>query len=331
MSDRTNYPLLPYSYIVGQDELKWILEVDHLMRSTVGGVLISGERGTAKSTIVRSFANMINEKLPVTLPINATDDRVVGGWDIKSLARGEGAKERPGLLQQADKASLLYIDEVNLLDDHIINLILDVASTNVLPVEREGIGDTINVSFSLVGTMNPEEGALRPQLLDRFGLFVEMKAELDPKVRAKILRNVLLFDRERDKLLRAAADGRQYRSSWLDEGYAADRQRKAEIVHARDLVDAVFLDDEILKLCAEVAATFGAVGHRAEIVMARAAGAAAAREAAASGADVVPLPRHVRRVAPHAVMHRRRAAKYADKIEWTDSDAELLAQLIPDS
>jgi Mg-chelatase subunit ChlI len=206
VAEGTNFPLLPYSYIVGQDQLKWLLEVDYVMRSSVGGVLISGERGTAKSTIVRSFANMISGQLPVTLPINTTDGRVVGDWDVKSLASGAPEK-KPGLLQKAN-GKMLYIDEVNLLDDHIINLILDVASTNVLVVEREGMDEEIRVAFSLVGTMNPEEGALRPQLLDRFGLFMDMKAEKNPAVRAEILRRVLRFDVERDL---------DY-SSWLEEG-----------------------------------------------------------------------------------------------------------------
>jgi magnesium chelatase subunit I len=312
VAEGTNFPLLPYSYIVGQDQLKWLLEVDYVMRSSVGGVLISGERGTAKSTLVRSFANMINGQLPVTLPINATDGRVIGDWDIKSLASGN-PKEKPGLLEKAGLAGMLYIDEVNLLDDHIINLILDVASTNVLVVEREGMDKEIPVSFSLVGTMNPEEGALRPQLLDRFGLFMDMKAAQEPAVRAEILRTVLRFDAER---------GLDY-SSWLDEGRRRDDQHKGDIESAKRTAEYSEPTDDLIDLCATVAAKFGVVGHRAEIVMAQAACAAAALEGRFS-----PAPRDVHRVAPHAVVHRRSNAAHTDKFEWTEADVDSLAQVI---
>ncbi len=312
MAEGTNFPLLPYSYIVGQERLKWLLEVDYVMRSSVGGVLISGERGTAKSTIVRSFANMINGQLPVTLPINATDGRVIGDWDIRSIASGD-PQEKPGLLQKAGQAGMLYIDEVNLLDDHLINLILDVASTNVLVVEREGMDKEIPVSFSLVGTMNPEEGALRPQLLDRFGLFMDMRAEPDPAVRAEILRRVLRFDVERN----------QDYSSWLDDGRRRDNQRRGAIESAKRTAEHVEPTDELVDLCAAVASRFDVVGHRAEIVMARAACAAAALDGRLS-----PAPRDVTRVAPHAVMHRRRDAAHTDKFEWTQGDEESLAQAV---
>lgn len=313
MAEGTNFPLLPYSYIVGQDRLKWLLEVDYVMRSSVGGVLISGERGTAKSTIVRSFAKMIKGRLPVTLPINATDGRVVGDWDVTSLVSSNPTM-KPGLLEQAND-KMLYIDEVNLLDDHIINLILDVASTNVLVLEREGIDEEIRVTFSLVGTMNPDEGVLRPQLLDRFGLFMDMKAEQDPEVRAKILRNVLHFDVERDLPY----------SDWLEKGRRQDAERQRFIQHAKDTVERIEPTDDIVNLCAAVAAKFDVVGHRAEIVMARAACAAAALDRHRT----FVLPQDVINVAPHAVMHRRRSAAHTDRFEWTEADEKLLAQVIP--
>lgn len=313
MTEGTNFPLLPYSYIVGQDQLKWLLEVDYVMRSSVGGVLISGERGTAKSTIVRSFASMINGQLPVTLPINATDGRVIGDWDIKSLASGD-PEEKPGLLEKAGEAGMLYIDEVNLLDDHIINLILDVASTNVLVVQREGMDKELPVSFSLVGTMNPEEGTLRPQLLDRFGLFMDMKAAADPAIRAHILRTVLRFDAERN----------QDYSSWLDEGRRRDHERQVAVESAKRAAGYIEPTDDVVDLCAAIAAKFDVVGHRAEIVMARAACATAALDE-----RFTPALQDVRRVAPHAIMHRRHNAAYTDKFEWTQADEESLALVIP--
>jgi magnesium chelatase subunit I len=307
--------LLPYTKVVGQEMLCWVLEIAYVMGSSVGGVLLSGERGTAKSTIVRSFATMMYEKLPVTLPINATDDRVMGGWEIDTLMAGD-PEWKKGLLQQAGDTGMLYIDEVNLLDDHIINLILDVASTGVLVVEREGIDDwQVDVSFTLVGTMNPDEGPLRPQLLDRFGLFVPVAAETDPERRRQILYNVLKFDVEREK----------QRSDWLDQGRLLDRQERAKLERARKSAIGIEPTDDpvLLDVCASVAERFDVVGHRAEIVMARAACAAAAIEEreAATLQDVA-------RVAPYAVMHRRRDYAYTDGFKWTEEDAGRLTEVI---
>lgn len=135
MAEAGTVPLLPYSYVLGQDTLRRALEIAYVAPS-VGGVLVSGERGTAKSTTVRAFARMMYGELPVTLPINATDDRVVGGWRIDALMAGR-TEPQPGLLEHANEQGVLYIDEVNLLDDHIVNLILDVVSTGLLAVQRE--------------------------------------------------------------------------------------------------------------------------------------------------------------------------------------------------
>lgn len=309
MAEQPIFSLLPFSFIVGQEELGSLLEVAYVMGTKVGGVLVSGERGTAKSTIVRSFAAMINQKLPVTLPINATDDRIVGGWDIDALLEGNPTP-KPGLLQQAHKG-MLYIDEVNLLDDHIINLILDVVSTGVLNNQHEGMDDSkVDISFMLVGTMNPDEGALRPQLLDRFGLFVPVLAKGDPGLRREILDTVLRFDLERDK------ERSEQRSEWLDEGRRLDRQRAAKVKAARDAAPLVEVTSETKELCARVAAAFDVVGHRAEIVMAQAAGAVAALD----GREAT-LPADVRGIARNALMHRRRGAVYADGgFEWSSPD-----------
>ena len=171
--DKKWVTLLPYSLIVGHETLKRALECTYIA-PRIGGVLIRGDRGTGKSTGVRAFARMINGELPVTLPINATDDRVVGGWKIDELMLNRRPVPQPGLLEQAGEMGMLYIDEVNLLDDHIVNLILDVASTGHLSVQYESQDAQKRLSFALVGTMNPEEGLLRPQLLDRFGLIVDV-------------------------------------------------------------------------------------------------------------------------------------------------------------
>jgi magnesium chelatase subunit I len=313
VSERASFPLLPYDYVVGQRTLRRLLEVAYVMGSSVGGVLVSGERGTAKSTIVRSFATMMHGRLPVTLPINATDDRVMGGWQIDSLVRGK-ADWQKGLLAQAGEAGMLYIDEVNLLDDHIINLILDVVSTGLLVVEREGMDDSqIDVSFMLVGTMNPEEGSLRPQLLDRFGLFVPVEAERTPQTRRDILLTVLKFDIERD----------QDHSSWLDLGRRRDAEQRVHVEQAKRAARGVELTDVTIDLCARIAAAFDVVGHRAEIVMAE-----GARATAALAGRRATMPDDVVGIAPHAVMHRRREAAYADGIAWSDEDVNRLAQVI---
>lgn len=128
--------ILPFSRIVGQDSLKLALELA-FVAPAINGVLVSGERGTAKSTLVRAFSLMAHGQLPVTLPINATDDRVLGGWDIDALMDSRAVK-RAGLIEEAGRAGMLYIDEVNLLDDHIVNILLDVAAAGILLVEREG-------------------------------------------------------------------------------------------------------------------------------------------------------------------------------------------------
>src|SRR5216683_574163 len=153
MSESSAIHILPYTCIVGQEQLKLALELAYIA-PRIGGVLISGERGTGKSTTVRAFAHMVYGGLPVTIPINATEDRVVGGWKIKELMSGN-AEPQEGLLEEAN-GRLLYVDEVNLLDDHIVNIILDVTATGVLVVQREGQHFQKQVQFILVGTMNPE-------------------------------------------------------------------------------------------------------------------------------------------------------------------------------
>ena len=312
VADPGKFPLLPYSYIVGQDMLRRALEIAYVVPS-IGGVLISGERGTAKSTTVRTFARMMYGALPVTLPINATDDRVLGGWRIDALMRGR-SEPQPGLLEEAGQQGVLYIDEVNLLDDHIVNLILDVVSTGVLVVQREGLArPEIQLSFTLVGTMNPEEGTLRPQLLDRFGLLVPVKAELDKDVRRDILKTVMRFEEER----------RKSHSEWLEYGAALDRARQKKIRAAHDAFHGVVLTDVAELMCAQIAAEFQLAGHRGEIVMAQGARATAAIDGRdkATGEDVG-------RVAQYAIIHRRRDVVYGEAIDWTDKDSERLDRIL---
>jgi magnesium chelatase subunit I len=301
--------VLPYNRVIGQADLKLALELNYI-EPRIGGVLISGQRGTAKSTVVRAFSLMTLGELPVTLPINATDDRVLGGWELDALMRGE-ARTQPGLLEEADNKGMLYIDEVNLLDDHIVNIILDVVSTGVLSVQREAIDTVRNLSFGLVGTMNPEEGGLRPQLLDRFGLMVAV-SELDQESRRAMVLAVLRFD-----------DGNDPSSPWMAEGRAADQALRDRLAGARDTVRDVRLSEDMVELCADAATLLHAVGHRGELVTAWAARALAAFEGVAEVA-----PHHVRRVAPLSLRHRRPEAAHGGPVEWTEQDAELLDGLL---
>jgi magnesium chelatase subunit I len=301
--------ILPYSYVVGQDTVKLALELA-FVAPRIGGVLISGERGTAKSTAVRAFALMMHDALPVTLPLNATDDRVLGGWRLDDLMRGE-AVEQAGLLEDATRQGTLYIDEVNLLDDHIINIVLDAASTGVLSVQREALDRQRRVEFGLVGTMNPEEGGLRPQLLDRFGLAVTVTVETDPVRRAEILRVVLQMDEA------ASTPG----SEFLALGRRRDRQRRQRLEAARDRLYEVDVEP-VLAHCADVANAFQVAGHRGDIVTALAARALAALD----GSDAVTTA-HIARVAPLALQHRRPAAQ-ADPGGWTTEDQAQLSKVL---
>ncbi|MFD9607441.1 ATP-binding protein [Streptomyces sp. NPDC056708] len=302
-------PILPYSRIVGQGDLKLALELNFIS-PRIGGVLITGQRGTAKSTVVRAFALMSGGELPVTLPINATDDRVVGGWELDSLMQGV-AKPQPGLLEEADRKGMLYIDEVNLLDDHLVNIILDVVSTGVLSIQREGIDTAKHLSFGLVGTMNPEEGSLRAQLLDRFGLMVTT-SELDLDDRHRMITTVLTFEEEL-----AAED-----SAWLRAAQDENDALRSALLAARQRLGEVRLDESVSRLCAEAAERMGAVGQRGDLLVAKTARALAARD----GAQQVD-PAHVRRILPLALRHRRPESAHGAAFAWGPDEDDHVSAL----
>ncbi|MEJ6486917.1 AAA family ATPase [Nostoc punctiforme UO1] len=289
-------PILPYSLIVGQKQLKLALELAYIS-PRIGGVLLSGQRGTAKSTAVRAFTQMMYDHLPVTLPINATEDRVVGGWRIDELMKSNPV-EQPGLLKEADK-SLLYIDEINLLDDHIVNIILDVTSTGVLVVQREGKSRQEQVSFTLVGTMNPEEGELRPQLLDRFGLMVSVKSENDIKLRKSILENVLKFDEA------VSMHTEENPSSYIQKYLQEDKDLKEKLVKAKDKLYKVEIPSEIVSECIQLAEDSKAQGNRADYIIALASRAYAARKSEVDNQEVIVTSDDVAAVAELVIQHRR--------------------------
>ncbi|MFF2778011.1 putative cobaltochelatase [Streptomyces sp. NPDC058052] len=309
----------PFTAVVGMDDLRLALLLNAVSPS-VGGVLVRGEKGTAKSTAVRALAELLPEVAVVAgcrfscdpaspdpgcpdgphgdggadarparmveLPVGASEDRLVGSLDIeKALADGVKAFE-PGLLAAAHRG-ILYVDEVNLLSDHLIDHLLDAAAMGASHVEREGVSVRHAARFLLVGTMNPEEGELRPQLLDRFGLTVEVAASRVPEERVEVVRRRLAFE----------DDPAGFAARWAGEEAAL----RARIVAARELLPSVALGDAVLLQIAATCAAFEVDGMRADIVMARTATALAAW----AGREEV-TSEDVRQAALLALPHRRR-------------------------
>ncbi|MEU0036909.1 putative cobaltochelatase [Streptomyces sp. NPDC006333] len=309
----------PFTAVVGQDDLRLALLLN-AVSPAVGGVLVRGEKGTAKSTAVRALSVLMPEvdvvagcrfscdpdapdpacpdgphdggpyvsraARTVELPVGASEDRLVGALDIeRALAEGVKAFE-PGLLADAHRG-ILYVDEVNLLHDHLVDLLLDAAAMGASYVEREGVSVRHAARFLLVGTMNPEEGELRPQLLDRFGLTVEVAASREPDQRVEVVRRRLAYDDDPDG----------FAARWADEESAV----RARIAAARGLLPSVRLGDAALRQIAATCAAFEVDGMRADIVMARTATALAAW----AGRTEV-LPEDVRQAALLALPHRRR-------------------------
>ncbi|GIV63258.1 MAG: ATP-binding protein [Chloroflexota bacterium] len=317
--------IYPFTAIVGQERMKRAL-VLNAVDPRIGGVLIRGERGTAKSTAARALAALLphvrvvadcrfgcdpdspstwctecrerharGEELPVTtratpfvnLPISATEDRVVGTLDIeKAIQKGERAFE-PGVLAAANRG-LLYIDEVNLLDDHVVDVLLDSAAMGMNIIEREGISFSHPARFILVGTMNPEEGDLRPQLLDRFALSVEIYGIRDARERVQIMERNLAFE----------ANPEAFRQQWLPKEEELSRQ----IERARRLIDQVGYTSRDLLSIAQLTASLNVDGHRADLVILKAARAQAAFDGrtAINGRDIalaaeLALPHRLRR------------------------------------
>jgi magnesium chelatase subunit I len=310
--------IMAYSKIVGQEDLKLALELSYIAPS-IGGVLISGQKGTAKSTTVRAFGLMMWDKLPVTLPINATEDRVIGGWKIDELLKSNDVWQ-PGVLTEANN-EILYIDEVNLLEDHIVNIILDVSSTGVLVVQREGKSCTESVTFSLIGTMNPDEGGLRPQLLDRFGLLVEVRAEAEPKLRAQILNNVLDFDQAILSLRQSLP------SNFLDIALGENRAKKKSLEEAKarfeNLKSPIEFPADLIDKCVDLAEKLRAEGHRGDYVCAYAAKALAAREG-----EMSVSPQHLQRVARLAFQHRTSGSGSTETTAWTEETDRIVNEVL---
>lgn len=323
-------PVYPFSALVGQDRLKRAL-ILNAINPRVGGVLIRGEKGTAKSTAVRALARLlpeiavvvgcpyscdpnqpstwcdqcrarakVGETLPSTtrptrlveLPVSASEDRVVGALDLEhALTEGQRRFE-PGLLAQVNRG-LLYVDEVNLLDDHIIDLLLDAAAMGVNTVEREGVSISHPARFILVGTMNPEEGELRPQLLDRFGLAVEIGGLSDVSSRVQIIQRRLEFE----------TDPQAFIQKWS----GAENELAERIAHARGLLPNVKIDDTDMAVVAGLAVDLGVDGHRADLAILE-----TARTHAAWSSRVRLAAEDIRLAAELALPHRMRRQPFTE-------------------
>nr|YP_010276870.1 Mg chelatase subunit e [Thalassionema bacillare]UHY40393.1 Mg chelatase subunit e [Thalassionema bacillare]UHY40780.1 Mg chelatase subunit e [Thalassionema bacillare]UHY41038.1 Mg chelatase subunit e [Thalassionema bacillare] len=326
-------PVFPFTAIVGQEEMKLALQLN-VIDPKIGGVMIMGDRGTGKSTTIRAIADLLPEieivkddpfnshksdldlmgnevkvaiqngeeiqteliKIPmIDLPLGATEDRVCGTIDIeKALTEGIKAFE-PGLLAKANRG-LLYVDEVNLLDDHLVDILLDSAASGWNTVEREGISIRHPARFVLVGSGNPEEGELRPQLLDRFGMHAEIRTVKDPTLRVKVVEERTSFD--------------QTPSVWI-ENYASEQQNlRDKIIAAQQLLPSVDLGYDLRIKISEVCSRLDVDGLRGDIVTNRAAKAHAAYD----GRDTVTIE-DISKIITLCLRHRLRK----DPLESIDS------------
>ena len=336
----------PFSAIVGQEEMKLSLILSTI-DSKIGGVLIFGDRGTGKSTMVRSLAALLPEmkavgdcpyhcdpaladgcvwcserklaghklktvpmQAPVVdLPLGATEDRIIGSLDIeKALSQGIKSFE-PGLLARANRG-YLYIDEVNLLEDHLVDLLIDVAASGENVVERDGLSVRHPARFVLIGSGNPEEGELRPQLLDRFGLSVDVKTPKEVLVRIEIIKRREFFERDPESFL----------LPWA----GAEQKIKEQIIQSRKRLLKITVSDELLIATSQLCAHLGADGLRGELTLMRAIRALAAYD----GSKSAHLG-HLRKIAPLALCHRLRR----DPLDDTGSSIRIeraLDELFPE-
>ena len=335
----------PFTAIVGQDDMKRALTIA-AVDPGIGGVLVLGERGTGKSTTIRALAALLPKidvvkgcpyqcdphqpqpglcdfcakssatpttttmTIPVVdLPLGSTEDRVVGALDIeRALVNGEKAFQ-PGLLAQANRG-FLYVDEVNLLEDHIVDALLDVAASGENVVEREGLSIRHPAQFVLVGSGNPEEGELRPQLQDRFGLSVDVRTPSDVPTRVEIIRSREAFDKDRSA----------FRKRWARKESTLRRR----IQRAREALDSVDTPANLLETAAKLCLALGTDGLRGELTLVR-----SARALAALNNDSTATREHLKAIAPSVLRHRLRR----DPLDESSADIRVervIAELFND-
>jgi magnesium chelatase subunit D len=320
--------IYPFPAIVCQEKMKLALLLNAI-NPRIGGVLIRGEKGTAKSTAARALARLLPDRqviegcrfgcdpkdwdslcpdcrkkfpdihvLPapmqvIELPISATEDKVVGSLDIEHALRQGEKKFEPGILAQAHR-NILYVDEVNLLNDHIVDVLLDVAAMGMNFVEREGVSFVHPSSFILIGTMNPEEGELRPQLLDRFGLCVDIEGIADADTRVELIRRRIQYERSP--------------ASFLNEWKSEENGLRKRIARAREILPVVHVPDGMVRLIADICIGMGVDGHRADITMVKTAATIAAYH---GRTDVTE--EDVREAADLVLPHRMRRRPFSDQ------------------
>ena len=333
----------PFTAIVGQEEMKLAL-ILNVINPSLGGVLIKGEKGTAKSTAVRALAALlpalrssagcryhcdpVNKNLlcddcraklaeagelpeeelsmrVIELPVSATEDRVVGTLDIEAAIQEGRKRFEPGILADANR-NILYVDEINLLEDHIVDVLLDSAAMGVNTVEREGVSYAHPARFVLVGTMNPEEGDIRPQLLDRFALSVTVTGEHEAKNRVEVIRRRLAYEKDADAFTAA---------------YAGEQEKLArQITEAQARLAEVAVSEEILGKVADMSIALGVDGHRADITVIKTALTHAAFFGRAEVAE-----EDLKAAAHLALPHRMRRRPFEDgELDWAEVE-KLLA------
>ncbi len=332
--------IFPFVRIVGQEKMKRALLLN-VVDPSIGGVLIKGEKGTAKSTSVRSLAQILptretvigcpfhcdprypkrmciqcrerlaagetlkSEEMPmsvVELPLSATEDRVSGTLDLEHVLKTGEKKFEPGVLAQAN-GNVLYVDEVNLLDDHIIDLLLDSAAMGVNYIEREGVSFSHPAKFILVGSMNPEEGSLRPQLLDRFGLCVDIEGEKDVDVRMEVIQRRMEFDKDPEAYIEGCKDEIE--------------EIRNKIIATREILPKVQMSQNIIRYIVMISIHFKLEGHRADITMMRAAKA----NAALDGRTEV-TKEDLRTVAPLVLTHRLKKRAF-DEVTFDEKELNI--------
>ena len=336
--------LYPFTAIVGQEKMKEAL-ILNIINPSLGGVLIRGEKGTAKSTLVRALANLLAEREEnscefhcepdkidnycsqcsekylkgekiekhkstmkvINLPISATEDRVVGTLDIEYAIKTGEKKFEKGILAQSNR-NILYVDEINLLDDHIVDVLLDSAAMGVNTIEREGISYSHPAKFVLVGTMNPEEGDLRPQLLDRFGLVVDVIGERETSKRVEVIKRRLDFEAEPEKFIK----------KYLEE----EEELKNRIENSKKILENIKCSDEIYELAAKISIALNVDGHRADIAVVKTAITIAAFE---NREEVIK--EDMLRAAVLALPHRMRKTPFEDGILDKDQIEKLVNSL----
>lgn len=336
--------LYPFTAIVGQEKMKKAL-ILNIINPSLGGVLIRGEKGTAKSTLVRALANLLAEREEnscefhcepdkidnycsqcsekylkgekiekhkstmkvINLPISATEDRVVGTLDIEYAIKTGEKKFEKGILAQSNR-NILYVDEINLLDDHIVDVLLDSAAMGVNTIEREGISYSHPAKFVLVGTMNPEEGDLRPQLLDRFGLVVDVIGERETSKRVEVIKRRLDFEAEPEKFIK--------------KYLAEEEELKNRIENSKKILENIKCSDEIYELAAKISIALNVDGHRADIAVVKTAITIAAFE---NREEVIK--EDMLRAAVLALPHRMRKTPFEDGILDKDQIEKLVNSL----